>query len=944
MLLKAIPPVLVEQHLQGRLVLFVGAGTSIGSGLPSGKGLAFQLQTELFKNQHLNTKPSPDDPLQLEIVAQRYQLAFGRQKLNEVLLQEFQKEGLKPNAAHKLAVGLFRRIATTNFDTLLEEALREDGKAPIVVVRDAQIPTTSLPGRTVIYKLHGDIATPERIVITHRDYQKVPLTEGMETELKSLLLKNSILFVGYSLSDPDFSRVIELCRSILGQAIPKSYVVVPGAEKDALFVKQCEEDDIDVFSDTALDFLHDLEEAIRQHREQAVIQPSVPVQTLASEEEEGYRATVCDEFKWIDFKGIPVLGGYLRVQIDQLFVSLSAMSREDREPAGTVRGRETHHGSPNSKKQSFLGAVGTSQSIFEILKDTPKLVVLGDPGSGKTTFLRYVGYHLSLPDPQPSRIGLDKPYVPIFVPLREYSAFVKSAATSEKKIQDFLPQLLKIHNLEKYVPVLKAALERGDAILLLDGLDEVASEEERLQVATSVQLFSSSYPACRLVLTSRRVGYPRAPIRDGFSHFVVEPLSDKEVETFIDLWCRATEPEAEKRKAEKQNLFEAVKNPRVRALAGNPLLVTILARVYKAYRNLPERRAELYAKCVEALLTTWDLMRDLPPVFQDAREANRILGPIALWIHRDCQGQLVSKDQLLAKLTEIPNLPRGQSPTVVLTQIEERSGLFRQVGLNQYAFTHLTFQEYYAARQIVSTGNCFRQLRRFLRNSRWEEVIILTAGLLDDLGTKAVSEFLENFLVKPSFPTGPRPLQNAKLNLLLACLTDKVEPEPHIGEYVRRTLLAASEAQEHRRLLLARLGGFGKTKIGGMVLQELKERLKSERNDVVARNVILLGYDLNKEAPDQIEYLMFALAKADPKLKFLANAAAAVCNLLKGVVGPTASNVMKEIRTMNFDRRLQITTLLRTATFDDKLIRETVELWTSPEERVSLPPELRPKR
>lgn len=60
------------------------------------------------------------------------------------------------------------------------------------------------------------------------------------------------------------------------------------------------------------------------------------------------------------------------------------------------------------------------------------------------------------------------------------------------------------------------------------------------------------------------------------------------------------------------------------------MLITILGRVYIAYRNLPERRAALYTKCVEALLTTWDLVRDLPPVFEGAREANRVMGPMAL--------------------------------------------------------------------------------------------------------------------------------------------------------------------------------------------------------------------------------------------------------------------------------------------------------------------------
>jgi len=108
-------------------------------------------------------------------------------------------------------------------------------------------------------------------------------------------------------------------------------------------------------------------------------------------------------------------------------------------------------------------------------------------------------------------------------------------------------------------------------------------------------------------------------------------------------------------------------------------------------------------------------VRDLPPVFEDAREANRIVGPLALWIHRDCKGQYVSKGQLLAKLEKIGNLPRDQEPLTLLTQMEERSGLIREIGFDQYAFTHLTFQEYYVARDVVSRGDCFTELNPFLR-------------------------------------------------------------------------------------------------------------------------------------------------------------------------------------------------------------------------------------
>lgn len=671
MLLQAVPQALVESLQEQRLVLFAGAGLSLGSGLPRAAELAFQLQNELFKNNFVNVRPAPTDPLQLDVVAQRYQLAFGRRKLNEFLLRTFQRDGLTFNTAHELAVKLFQHIITTNFDHLFEEALRAQGRSPILVVRDVQLPNTSIPDRTIIYKLHGDIGTPDRIVITQRDYVRIPITEGIKAALRSILLSRSVLFIGYSLGDQDLLRELEFCRTILGQDMPKSYAVIPGVEKDPLFIKQCEEDNIDLISDTALDFLQELEAAQVQVQAALPLRPSPPTdQARLSEVEREYRETVCEEFKWIDFKGIPVLDGYLRVPIDQLFVSLSAVPREDLqlEPSLTTKSRNSHRATEPSVKSVLLKPSAEGKSIFDILKENPKVVVLGDPGSGKTTLLRYVGYHLSLPEPLPNKIGLDKAYLPLYIPLREYARFVKE---KQKGIAVFLPEFLKSHNLQKYLGVVNSALQGGEAIILLDGLDEVGSEEERSRVASEVQAFSAHYPACRLILTSRKVGYPKAPIQNGLAHFVVEPLSNQDIQTFVGLWCKATETEKEK-----QNLLEAIRNPRVRALAENPLLITILGRVYRAYRNLPERRAALYAKCLEALLTTWDVVRELPPVFQDSREANRVMGPIAFWIHRDCAGQFVTREQLEAQLAGIGNLPRQQTPKTLLTQIEERSACY----------------------------------------------------------------------------------------------------------------------------------------------------------------------------------------------------------------------------------------------------------------------------
>lgn len=196
--------------------------------------------------------------------------------------------------------------------------------------------------------------------------------------------------------------------------------------------------------------------------------------------------------------------------------------------------------------------------------------------------------------------------------------------------------------------------------------------------------------------------------------------------------------------------------------------------------------------------------------------------------------------------------------------------------MNQYAFTHLTFQEYYVAREIVSMGNYFGQLRRFLRNDRWQEVISLTAGLLDDLGKKALTEFLDFFITGPVMPKNAKPLQIAKLNLLIACLKDKVEPEAHVSDYVRKSLLSVARLPQAARYKvlggLVQLNGFAKTEVGGIIVGELKKRVKDGSADVAADSMIV-GYRLFNEDMERLDFLMFGLKYADSSLPLLGSAA-----------------------------------------------------------------------
>jgi SIR2-like domain/HEAT repeats len=195
-----IPDELLEAVRKKTCVLYAGAGFSLeatvegGSGFPTGAQLGARLAEELHRDGHLDGEYDPNYAYDFALLAEDYETAFGRNKLIE-FLQEIFGVSSEPGRAHELAVKLFPTIITTNFDNLFEDAAILARRKPTVIVRDSQLPFGARTG-PVIYKIHGDLRDIDKIVVTARDYQQHPLSEGMRAKLATLLTEQTVLFIG----------------------------------------------------------------------------------------------------------------------------------------------------------------------------------------------------------------------------------------------------------------------------------------------------------------------------------------------------------------------------------------------------------------------------------------------------------------------------------------------------------------------------------------------------------------------------------------------------------------------------------------------------------------------------------------------------------------------------------------------------------------------------
>lgn len=195
-----IPGELVEAIKRGNVVLFVGAGLSMGAGLPGWKALIEPLADRI----HLPPERRGD----LLQSAQDYENACGRRALIGYVCEQTDTTRIRPTDNHRRLVQLgIQTWITTNYDDLLEQTLREAGQPYSKVVREQDLPYASAEQVTLL-KMHGDREQRDTIILTRHDYDTYFQRYGrVKDKLNALLAEKTFLFVGYSAGDPDFAQL-----------------------------------------------------------------------------------------------------------------------------------------------------------------------------------------------------------------------------------------------------------------------------------------------------------------------------------------------------------------------------------------------------------------------------------------------------------------------------------------------------------------------------------------------------------------------------------------------------------------------------------------------------------------------------------------------------------------------------------------------------------------
>jgi hypothetical protein len=516
-------------------------------------------------------------------------------------------------------------------------------------------------------------------------------------------------------------------------------------------------------------FVHELYLQIRARLDKLFVgqlPAAAPVaSSLAAFNLPAYRQHIADHFLAVDLARIRAADIAQFVPLTNIFIEqnarafdrwlpqLAALTETERERLAE-RADIDHEHSNDAREKYFAQP---TLPIGQIL-DEPEhrcVVLVGDPGAGKSALIRY---RLACWRESPTATTL-----PVLIELRHYNTCRKDGNLLHPL--DYLEHRTGFGWCFPRSEFEEVARKPGVVTVFFDGLDEVFARPDRSAVSRAIADLANEFENLRIVVTTRPIGYKSDAFRQNFRQFLLEELTIDQIRDFLGRWHRETYLARDQDRAARRrdSLIATLTKPAtpIRVLAGNPLLLTLIAILNRDH-DIPRERSLLYEECAVLLVDTWEVVneREIGPGLT-ADQLKTVAAELAgygrerkMTLLRQLAGHMVrgarspaatllSRSELETHLSE--SLRTVQPPPThlhlcveaMIRQLIQRNFILCFAGADNFAFVHRTFLEYFAARQteyLKYRGGGYdlpALYRAHGAQPEWAETLSLLAGFLE---------------------------------------------------------------------------------------------------------------------------------------------------------------------------------------------------------------------
>ncbi len=523
-----------------------------------------------------------------------------------------------------------------------------------------------------------------------------------------------------------------------------------------------------------------------------------------------------------------------------------------------------------------------------------RLVILGNPGAGKSTFIRHTLYKLST-----GEAGAQADMAPLLLELKDVAP--QRGGSLLEAITD---RLRREDQIDYARETLESICELGMALIVFDGLDEIVDLTTRRAVVDRIEAFSRRYPLVSVLITSRRVGYEDAGLspRD-FRQVGLRDFDNSQVEEYVERWFQLTARDDEPMRTALAFLDES---RHAEELRSNPLMLSLLCTIYKYRGYIPENRPEVYEECAELLFWRWDKVRRVPQAIVTDAKARHLIQDLAIFFFSNQEAQAgIGEKQLVQLVSQYLADERVAEPADARQQARDfldfcsgRAWLLSVVGSTQkqerlFGFTHRTFMEYFAARWMARNAPdpaaLAARLKPLILRQASEVVPQIALQWYDEKQPNGTDQGLRCLLY--GSPNITERIDRRLVPFAVRCL-QFMSPRPMTTELIVKHVLSR-EWQEARMLLFS---NEDCVRVISKLLDEEKRRIAhgAEEQPELLLQILRLANLAEAQELDEVRLGRWrglyarALAAAEPQMAAVAaaNATAAATWLLAGRVSP----------------------------------------------------------